>query len=186
MPVEVRTQVCALLLLLAALTTSSPQVAHACIYHGSMAADYALARPHAIYVELAAHQAIRDGTLASPPAAAPPALAALRVNRWLRDVASVLNTTSKKNDSTGVTFALLVADAGLWSRYRVDGESGHIDIHVPGPDSERVVIVTNEAVLAALATGQMRAKTAIQKGMIAIVGEDEDTARVTALLVAAL
>lgn len=185
MPVEVRTQVCAILLLLAALTTSSPQVAHACVYHGSMADHNALARPHVIYVELAAYQAIQDGTLESPPAA-PPALAALRVNRWLRDIASSLHTAFSKDDSTGVTFALLVADAGLWSRYRVDGESGHIDIHVPGPDSERVVIVTNEAVLSALATGQMRAKTAIQKGMIAIVGEDEDTARVTALLVAAL
>lgn len=175
----------AALLSIIVVFASAPQPAQACIYHGTPGAGGA-AHPHAAYVALATQQAMQEGTL-TRLSALPPALGAMRVNRWLRDLARTLHASAKKSGTaSSANFAMLVADAGLWSRYQVDRENDRVDIHVAGPADERVVLITSEAVLSALTSGHIGAAQAIQRGLIAVVGDDADALQVTASLTAAL
>jgi hypothetical protein len=66
--------------------------------------------------------------------------------------------------------AVVLTESMLWTRYPAGGE---IKPHASGPESDDLVIVTDEPVLRAIADGRMTIDEAMEKGMVRLYGTPE-------------
>jgi hypothetical protein len=138
----------------------------ACGYHGSLGDGFSAQHPRSIDVALAVREAIDRGALAKL-APLPGFLALTRANTTLERFREALATGLQDDNARGNT-ALLLVEAGLWTRYYVDNDRLMSEPHVSGPISGDIVIVTAEPVMQALLSGHMSIGQAIGGGLLVI------------------
>jgi hypothetical protein len=79
-------------------------------------------------------------------------------------------------------FAVLLIGPMLWTRFESTAGSVNMVSHVTGPVGDDVVIVTDEAVVAALTEGRFTAREARVQGLLKAYGTSERVERLSALL----
>ncbi len=70
----------------------------------------------------------------------------------------------------------------LWSRLSPNSHGYDIATHTAGPQAGDVVVVTHEAVLAALVRGKLSIATALDRGLLVVDGESTAVDSVRSLL----
>jgi hypothetical protein len=70
----------------------------------------------------------------------------------------------------------------LWTRFAEGSEGLTATPHVKGPSSGDVVLVSDEPVILALASGRMNGNTAFEQGLIRIYGEPAKAAALESML----
>lgn len=136
----------------------------ACGYHGSLGDGFSAQHPLSIDVALAVRQAI-DSEVLAKPTALPAFLALNRASRTLDQFREALGTAPQ-------SMALLLVEAGLWTRYHLDNDRLRFDPHVSGPHSGDAVIVTAEPVVVALLEGRISFEQAIVNGLLVIADQE--------------
>jgi hypothetical protein len=87
---------------------------------------------------------------------------------------------------SGPGFALLLVEAGLWTRYVPDAEGVSIAVHTSGPQPADALVFTGEAVIEAITGGRLSVDEAFRRGLIVIDGSPAASRNLSALLRAAL
>ena len=103
-----------------------------------------------------------------------------RINklRQLLSASSVSGTWSP-------SISLLFIDSKLWARFSPKLQGFELQVHTSGPSPEDVVIVTSEAILAAVLDGTVSAQKALDLGLIAFDGAQDETEAMRNVVVAA-
>lgn len=73
---------------------------------------------------------------------------------------------------TETSLSMLLVDDGLWSRYRAMPEGVAFQVRTRGAQADDTVIITGEAVLAAMEDGTLTSNEALSRGLIVIVPGD--------------
>ena len=68
-----------------------------------------------------------------------------------------------------LTFWVLLVESGLWSRYTSDGENILLAVHADPPQDGEAVMITGEAVLAAIEDGKLSWQDATQRNLLVAV-----------------
>jgi hypothetical protein len=105
------------------------------------------------------------------------ARAVLRLGAFHRRLAA----TTAKVGAPG-SISVLLVDSRLWSRFCPDARGSDIATHTAGPQAGDVVVVTHEAVLAALVSGKLSIATALDRGLLVVDGESTAGGSVRSLL----
>jgi hypothetical protein len=92
-----------------------------------------------------------------------------------------LSATTAKVGTPG-SISVLLVDSRLWSRLSPDAREYAIAMHTAGPQAGDVVVVTHEAVLAALVSGKLSMATALDRGLLVVDGESTAVDSVRSLL----
>jgi hypothetical protein len=154
----------------------------ACGYDGSPSSG--LRHPRAIEVAAALRNAsnaqILDRQLVAP--AFINMMGYHRAVRRLQRLRDSLERAGQGPKLTGPSFSLLLVEAGLWSRYALDGEGVSIAIHTPGPQPTDALVFTGEAVIEAIASGRLSTEEAFRRGLIVIDGSPGANRDLAALL----
>ena len=163
----------AALLLLASGAAAPPSIA--CGFDGILGDGFSAEHPKSIAVAFAISDAVTAGVV--DKAAIAPIVpgsqgywrAVGRINsfRRLLSAASVGGTQSQ-------SISLLFIDSKLWSRFSPGPQGYELQVHTTGASPEDVVIVTSEAILAAVLDGTMPAQKALDLGLIAIDGKQDE------------
>lgn len=159
-------------LLAAALLAAAPLAGQACGLHGGLDGQtFAPLHPGSLAVALGVRGLIDQGRLAPLPAAAPP-LAFVRVQRSLQLLRARLQA-----GPPGPATALLLVDSGLWTRWAWN-DDGRLDmqVHVAGPEAGDRVVLTGEAVLAALLAQRLQPAQAQAAQAWVVQGDSGPTA----------
>lgn len=128
--------------------------------------------------------AARDPLPATDPLSAPDRLR--QMFRW-RETQSRLGVVQGRihaalDGQPVPAFAMVLIGPMLWTRF-VGDESGVTMVpHATGPVSDDVVLVTDEAVVAALAEGRITAREARAQGLVKAYGTRESVERLSTLL----
>ena len=178
----------------ASVLLANAPMAHACGYHDAASAGVGMlnwAYPDSLHVRTAVWMAQDGGLLAArePLPAADPLSAEFRFQqmvRW-RETQSRLGTVQRRIQATlegqaMPAFAMVLIGPMLWTRF--EGHAGGVAMipHAAGPAPSDVVLVSDEAVIAALAEGRITASEARAEGLVKAYGTSEDIDRVSALL----
>jgi hypothetical protein len=83
-------------------------------------------------------------------------------------------------------FSVLLVESGLWSRYVPGASDVAMTVHTDGPGAYDAVVLTSEAVIAALAAGTITVDDAWRRGLVVIEDPLQAPQRVSALLTSAL
>lgn len=105
----------------------------------------------------------------------------------LRDTQAALGELRHRVDAAVAgqpmpAFAMLMIGPMLWARFESLAGGVNLVSHATGPVGDDVVIVTDEAVVAALAEGRITAREARAQGLVRAYGTRESVERVSALL----
>jgi hypothetical protein len=141
-----------------------------------------LAFPESLHVGTAIWQAQLAGTLPRDPLAlrddlTPEARGMLRLVRataLLRQFAARLS-----KQGTGVDrpkMAVVLLGPVMWSRFEVERAAVSPALHVPGPESGDVVVVTDIAVVEAIAAGGLGFDEALSRGLMRLYGPSAEVA----------
>jgi hypothetical protein len=139
-----------------------------------------LAYPESLHVGTAVWQAQLTGRLPRDPLAqrgdlSPEARASLRLitaNASLSQLALRMSGTS--NASTRPNLALVLLGPVLWTRFETGSGSIRPSVHVQGPEHDDVVVVTDLAVVEAIAGGGLDFAEAIEMGVVRLYGPAKD------------
>jgi hypothetical protein len=74
-------------------------------------------------------------------------------------------------------FSVVFIDTMLWSRFVAAAEAVDVQIHQDGPQPEDLVVVSDEAVIAAVLAGKVQIKDAVESNLIRIYGDPDTAAR---------
>ncbi len=162
----------------------------ACGYHGNAAVGALnVAYPNALWVRTAVWQAQLDGLLARADANPPanPIAERLALAQRYREVSGQLtqlrdHLAAQRPQQPTPTFAVLLMGPMMWSRFEQQGDAMALQVHADGPVSGDVVLLTDEPVLAALATGRMRLAQAIELGVVRLYGPQTAASTVSAAI----
>lgn len=178
----------------AAIVLGASFAAQACGYHDPASASLGMlnwAYPDALHVRTAVWMAQAKGRLArlDPLPDADPQSVTFRFEQSirLRDAQSRLDELRTRVHITLAgqpmpAFAVVLIGPMLWTRF--ERTEGTVDMvpHVTGPARDDVVIVTDDAVMVALAEGRMTTREARAQGLVKAYGTSENVDRVSALL----
>ena len=132
--------------------------------------------PGSIQVAVAVASARRDGII--PPANTESVSNIIRLQRMLADLKHL---RSRLVDGHGATesFSLLLVGPGLWSNFYVSGSMILGQYHVSGPLANEAIVLTSDAILKALLSGDLSIYQATELGLITFSGENADAIRYT-------
>jgi hypothetical protein len=139
----------------------------ACGYHGSLGNGFSAQHPRSIDVALASREAIDKGMIEGLKAL-PPMLALARVGRALDELRRDLADADAEEPPAPSSLALLLIDAGLWTRYRFAEDRLVYEPHAAGPDQTDAVILTSEAALQALLNGRLSLDDAVSTSLLVV------------------
>lgn len=167
-------------LLIAALGSASPGAA--CGFHGSLGDGFSSQHPKSIDVAIALRDAA-DTNLLDKETVAPKAAdlfafhrAVSRLNH-LRDALQGMTA-----DMAIPSFSILLVESGMWSRYIVADGGIRFAAHTDAPTAGDPVVVTGNAVLAAIGAGRLTIQDAIRRGLIVVEGPPALVQALTAAL----
>lgn len=165
----------------APLAVVSPETAAACAYDGVLGGGLSAAHPRSIAVAVAVRDAIDAGQL---PDAALPAEAGnagyWRAVRRLRLFQQSLPTPS----DASIAISILFVDSNLWSRLTPTAQGFSMTLHTTGAEPGDVVIVTSEAVLAAVQDRSLTTIDALKRGLLVVDGQEKASTNAVGRLVA--
>ena len=145
--------------------------AAACGFHGPIEGNWTPLHPKSIDVAVAVRQAadagLLDASLLDARAAGP--MGVLRATKQLRAL-GLYFSGSAGSSSAPPPMTLLFVESSLWTRYAPTQGGMTPQVHVQGPERGDVVIVTSEAVIAAVLARRLSARQAIARGLIAFDG----------------
>jgi hypothetical protein len=138
-----------------------------------------LAYPNALHVGTAVWQAQMAGTLPRDALAqrgdlSPEARASLRLikaNALIARLADRVNARASTDGHPGV--AIVLIGPVMWSRFAPGTGPARAQIHVEGPEQDDVVVVTDLAVVEAIAKGTIDVTGAIEAGVMRLYGSPE-------------
>lgn len=128
--------------------------------------------PDALHVVSAVWRAERAGVL--PPRSGLPAsgsFAFYRAAASMEKLGALLE--HRKAAETGPDIAVVLLPAAMWTRYVRRADRIDVTIHVPGPERDDVVVVTDEKVVRALVGGDLNLENAFAHGLMRFYGRDE-------------
>ncbi len=178
----------------AAIVLGASSAAQACGYHdpaNTSAGMLNWAYPDAMHVRTAVWMAQASGVL--PRREPVPDLDPLSVtSRFqqsirLRDTQARLDELRHRIDA-GLAgqpmpaIAVVLIGPMLWTRFESIAGNVNMVSHATGPVGEDVVIVTDEAVVAALAEGRLTAREARAQGLVRTYGTPQSVERISVLL----
>ncbi len=82
-----------------------------------------------------------------------------------------------------IDFSIVLISSGLWSEFVVEGGRVFAQYHVSGPNTGKPVVITDAAVLRAIATKSLDVAEAVRLGLISV--RDDTSGEVNALLITA-
>jgi hypothetical protein len=151
----------------------------------------ALAYPQSPQVATAVWQAQLAGRLPGDPVARQGELSAdaravmrrVRANGLLRQLAGRLSAQGAAAQAPSL--AVVLVGPVMWNRFAAgDGKVAPL-LHVDGPEPGDVVVVTELAVVEAIATGMLGFAAALETGLLRLYGEPQGVARARSWLTAA-
>ncbi len=183
----------ALAAVMAAVALAGSPPAQACGYHDPASASVGMlnwAYPDALHVRTAVWMAQASGLLArrEPLPEADPLSVTFRFQQSIR----LRDTQARLEELRGrvhtalagqpmPAFAMVLIGPMLWTRFESPEGTLNMVSHATGPARDDVVIVTDEAVVAALADGRITAREARAQGLVKAYGTSENVDRVSAL-----
>jgi hypothetical protein len=173
-------------LLAAAMLVAAASLAGACNYHGESLGvfdgNFRALYPKSSVVYFAIMDAVDQGLLER--SAFEPAASGGYWNAVARldEIARRLQAASTPG---GPAMSLVFIESDLWARYESGPQGYAVTVHTPGPRAGDVMVVTSEAGVAAMLDGRMPVTVALERGLIALDGEDAARDAVERLLVAA-
>jgi hypothetical protein len=178
----------------AAVALVAPSASQACGYHDPASASVGMlnwAYPDALHVRTAVWMAQASGLLAArePAPDADPLSPTFRFQQSIR----LRNTQARLEDLRGrvhaaldgqamPAFAVVLIGPMLWARFEANDGGVTLVPHATGPAPGDVVLVSDEAVVAALAEGRTTAREARAQGLVKAYGTGENVDQVSALL----
>jgi hypothetical protein len=130
--------------------------------------------PKALYVQTAVWQAQQAGLLEREQS-----LAGNRALLGFRRASDALSNVARqleRGQHAVPPFTLVMIGPVLWTRFAEGSEGLTATPHVKGPSSGDVVLVSDEPVILALASGRMDGNMALEQGLIRIYGEPQKAA----------
>ena len=162
-------------------TVGIPKPAEACGYHDPLLVDRMVGRgmigwqfPSAQQVRSSIWSAQQAGLL--PAAAAPGSdpVTYREVTSALRILGLGLDR-SRAEDPIPST-AMVLFDSVLLTRYAPSEHGIKTEIHITNPDSDDLVVVTEEPVILAVENGSLSMENAVSRGMVRLYGSSEQKA----------
>jgi hypothetical protein len=95
--------------------------------------------------------------------------------RKLQKLRESLEQTANVQRPLSSGFSLLLAEAGLWTRFVLDEKGVKMEIDTTGPRISETVVTTGEAVIAAIVSGQLSARDAYRRNLLFVDGTVGDT-----------
>lgn len=155
-------------LLLCTLVTGPLPVARACGYDAIYPNPFEQRWPGSLDVAIATAAAISSQALAPVPKITGPD-GFSRSYQWLNELKGTL-----KGGQLPGNVSILLVDSGLWSRVR-GKESLLLQTHTEGPARQDRIMLTSEAGINALLSGQLSASQATELGLL-VITDDPDNA----------
>ncbi|MBR1235199.1 hypothetical protein [Bradyrhizobium sp. AUGA SZCCT0182] len=146
--------------------------AKACGFDGLLGGGFSAAHPRSMMVAFAISDAVAAGLIDKSttdpilPGSAGYWRAVGRLNAFQRLLSS---TPAVEGQSPAIS--ILFIDSNLWARLSPGRQNYELQAHTSGALPGDTVIVTSEAILAALLNGTMQARTALDLGLITIDGD---------------
>ena len=148
-----------------------------------------MAYPESLHVGTAVWQAQLAGRLARDPLAqrgdlSPDARATLRLIKANASLGQLALRMSQPSTGTArPNLAVVLLGPVLWSRFEAGSGSIRPSVHVQGPEGGDVVVVTDIAVVEAIAGGSLGFAEAIDLGVVRLYGSARDVAAARSWLV---
>jgi hypothetical protein len=153
-------------------TVLNASAAFSCGYHNAVDVARGLLNwtyPKALYVRTAVWQAENAGILPKRKTTeARDLFAYQRTVAHLQTLGARLGR-GVSNESTP-SFAVVLVDSVLWSRFKPSGHGYEVEVHTSGPQEGDVVDVTDGKVIGALAEGTLDAHRAEEYGLVRFYG----------------
>ena len=170
---------CAVLLAVSAAIAGNILPAISCDYHrGGSAGNRS---PRAMEVIAAMRDPANAQALGGGPALAPRLVNLLgfhQATRKLQRLRESLEQAANEQRPQSSRFSLLFAEVGLWTRYVLDDKGVRIEIDTVGPGLTETVVTTGEAVMTAIASGQLSPSEAYRRNLIVVDGAPVDRGEV--------
>jgi hypothetical protein len=164
-------------LLIASIAAASPATTRACSYETGPAGGLAVAHASSIPVAMAIGGAVTAGRL-QPPIEVPAQIALTRASLAMRAFAGSLDPSAEGLPPV----AVVLVEAHLWGRATSGPRGPQFAVHVDGPSTGDVILVTGEPALRALLAGDMTWSAALGSGLVVIDGAPEARDRLARLL----
>jgi hypothetical protein len=159
---------------LAAAAACASPAAPACDFHEPSAMARGMmnwAYPDSLHVSTAVWRAQSAGALEGDAVAqGPHMLAYARTAFELRRLSKLLDDA--RGSGARASLAVVLLGPMLWSRFESVGGSVILEVHAEGPAPGDAVVVTEAPVVAALVTGRLGARDAIEIGVVRLYGSD--------------
>lgn len=164
----------------------APPPSIACGFDGILGDGFSAEHPRSIAVALAISDAVAAG-IVDKAAVAPIVPGSSGYWRAVGRIGTFhrLLAAARSGDAGAPAISLLFIDSKLWARITPGPQGYALQVHAPGAHPGDVVIVTSEAILAAVLDGTMAAQRALDLGLIAIDGAPDQTAATRDLVVGA-
>jgi hypothetical protein len=101
-----------------------------------------------------------------------------QATRKLQRLRESLEQAANEQRPRSPGFSLLFAEVGLWTRYVLDDKGVRIEIDTSGPGATETVVTSGEAVITALASGQLSPSEAYRRNLIVVDGAPMDRGEV--------
>jgi hypothetical protein len=145
----------------------------ACGYHGLLGDGFSALHPRSIDVAIAISEAADENKL-DREIVAPKFADFLALHRATRRLDRVREELQIVIANAAVpAFSLLLVESGVWSRYVADGNTVRLVVHTDAPPAGEAVVVTGNAVLAAIIAGRVTVQDAMQRRLIVVDGPQE-------------
>jgi hypothetical protein len=148
----------------------------ACGYHSPQAVALGMLNltfPNALYVRTAVWVAEDGGVL--PPRNPQKPLDMFGFQRTAANLQTFADRLSLVRDGDGepVSFAVVLIDSLLWTRFVASPDGYAARVHVDGPEARDVIVVTDGKVIKALADGSLNAAQAETHGLLRLYGPSD-------------
>lgn len=158
------------LVLAAGLASGDVRGALACGFDAPLGNSFSAMHPKSIGVAVAIQGTVAAGMTEAPllDPLTPGAAGYWRAIGRLERLSVRLSAAGQRQAAPLHDISILLIDSGLWSRFRVAGDGYDLEQHLTTATTGDVVVVTSEAVLAAILDAQIPASTALDRGMIEV------------------
>jgi hypothetical protein len=165
----------------AAVLACAASPLRACGFDGALDAGFGYVHPRSFEVALAVRQAVADGVLSSEALAPlqPGAQGLWAATGELKRFGAALSAAPAPDGRPAI--ALLLANAALWTRFTPKPDSFGVEVHAAGPANDEIVVVTDLAVVAALASGRLAGGEAMARGLAVVDADASAAAKIAAL-----
>ena len=154
------------------LLGSGGQPIFACGFDGLLGDGFSAAHPKSIPVAFAIADAVAAGIVDKVAPIVPGSAGYWRAVKRLSTFQRLLSV-DKPSGAQPRNISLLFIDSQLWARFSSGPQGYDLQVHTSGPSPNDVVIVTSETILASVIDGTMEAQKALDLGLIAIDGKED-------------